>query len=479
MTIHEDKAPKHPSSLWILSLIYSLYAIGFGTLFACLLLFFTQEIHLSEAHSFKLFAAFESLVFTLPLLGGYLCDRFGFNNSAMCGLIFCFIGMICLSVSHLYMTYLGLSLLLVGNAVCMPAIWSLVGMLYHKQSALRESGTTIFYLLFNIGFLIAFSASGFVAQQLNYYAMFLIFSFPILIALFCFLIFKSKIYVANEYSSTQKTNSSNVQNIISLLVILIVITPICYFLLSHKTIVNILLWFLVASAFIYLIYFSRLLDSYQSKQLYAFLCLCLFGMTYFVIYHSEFGLLPQYTFQYIDLNLNGFLVPASVITALDPFYCLIIGIIFSFLWVRLDQKNLNPNLPTKFSLGIIISSIGYLVLALLIFTHLTQPFSVLWLLIVFALFVTGELLVMPIGIAMVGRLAPEGKEGLLMGVWTLMQGGAALVTGYIAHFTVVPKGLSLQDGNHQYLQVFLISGLIILTIGIIMFISKKMVNKLI
>src|SRR5260221_6492233 len=43
----------------------------------------------------------------------------------------------------------------------------------------------------------------------------------------------------------------------------------------------------------------------------------------------------------------------------------------------------------------------------------------IWLLPIFILFVTGELLILPTGIAMAVRLAPPGKEGLFMGFWNV------------------------------------------------------------
>ena len=475
------RTSKHPKPLWILSFVYSLYAIGFGTLFACLLLFFSQQLHMSEKKSFQLFAAFNALVFTLPLIGGYLCDRFGFKNNAIIGLMITFLGMLCIGGIHdINFMYIGLSGILAGNALCMPAIWSLVGMQYHKEDARRESGSTIFYLLFNIGFLISFSTSGYVTEQFSYHSMFIIYAMPIFIALLVFIIFQKVIIILPEYADEKKISHSPKIAFLKLLIITIILIPIFFFLLKHDLIDNILIWVLIVFIFVYLIHFGfKMQNKAQMKKLFAFLLLCIFGLAYFVIYNSEFGLLPEYALNNVNRTILSFTIPASSITSLDPFYCLVIGTIFSILWVKLDKKNANPALPTKFSLGILSSAIGYLILSCLVYTYIDTTLPFLWLFLVFAFFVSGELLVFPIGIAMVGKLSPPGKEGLLMGMWNLINGAASLLTGYVAQFTIVPNNLPLSSSNQQYFKVFLSVGIIVFLIGIFAFSSKNKIKNLI
>jgi dipeptide/tripeptide permease len=80
---------------------------------------------------------------------------------------------------------------------------------------------------------------------------------------------------------------------------------------------------------------------------------------------------------------------------------------------------------------------------------------------------------------MSGRLAPNGKEGLFMGIWNVMQGFSSLITGYVAYFTVVNVNQSQTEINTQYSYVFLYMAMIILTIGIIGFLFRGKVNRLI
>ncbi|MCF6776451.1 oligopeptide:H+ symporter [Thiotrichales bacterium 19X7-9] len=473
----DDKTPK---SLWILSLIYMTFTFAFGVFLSYLLVMLELVYGLTKDQSFNLFAAFNSLAFSLPVLGGFFCDKFGFRNGAMVGLLFSAMGMLTLLMPGFTFLILGLSIFLVGNAFCTPALWSLVGMLYHKQHKKRESGSTIFYLLFNIGFLLSAISAGF---MLKYYGKpgLILYIIPLFFGFLLMLLLRKKIRTHNELISGKilVRGKSNLHSTMMIIIISITLVPICYFLLNFVMINSIIMWVIVALAFLYIIYLSIFIkDRQKSKHLVAYVCLCFIGFAYLIIFNSEFGLLPIFAQSSINLMIGSIQLPAGEITSLDAFYCIFLGLIYSTLWTRLEKKGKNPSFPTKFSLGLIFASIGYLILSLLIFTHLSSTFTVFWLLLVFLFFVSGELMILPIGIAMAGKLAPEGKEGLLMGVWNMVTGVSAVFVGFIASFTVSPKGSSLSVINTQYLKVFFTLGLCIFIVGLIAFILRGLIKRL-
>ncbi len=466
------KSHPHPQALWWLSLVYSLYAISYGVLFANLLLYSDQSstINFSENHAFQFFAAFGTLTFILPLLGGFICDKHGFLKVAKSGLVLNVIGFICLAINSKEFFFIGVALCLTGNAFVMPAIWSMVGMIYSKQDGMQEAGTTIFYLLFNIGFLIAFACSGSVAMTLGYSSMFCIFGLGALLALFV-LHFKGK--TINNLPLVQ----SNFLSLIAFTGIIFILTTL---FLTFLIINNILMWLLTLAAFGYLIFLSWQPEHLNYKNsIFAFIFLCLLGIVGITIYNSEFGLLPEFASHAINLSIGTIELPAQIITSLDPLFCIILGLFFSWLWMILAKRGKNPALATKLSFGIILPALGYLLLAFSIWLTMSGKLNLIWILPIFILFVAGELLVLPIGIAMAVRLAPLGKEGLFMGIWNVMQGFSALITGYIAFFTVVKPSQTPLQINMQYSRVFFYTGIIILVIGIIALTVRNKINKLI
>ena len=465
----------HPRELWVLSGVYAGFAFSFGTLLSVLLIFLNQKVGLSEDESFQLFASFVSLAFVIPLLGGHLCDKYGFKNTTIIGLIFTYVGFVLISIPNELFLYLGLATFLAGNGLCTPAIWSQVGMIYSKKSPLRESGSTIFYLTFNIGFLSTNILSAFLSEFIGYYWVFFINGTTSLFALVLYVLYSKNLKLMGVSKEAFQLSS---KQLMKLTVISIALTIIILFLLSNVLLNNVIMFISVILIFTYILFLTRNHTQSEAKRMRAFIILCFFGLCYLVIYQTEFSVLPEYAVHNLNRHALGIHFPPTILIALDPLFCLIIGVFLIRIWAFLSARNKNPSLPSKFGIGLCLAASGYLLLALILYFNLNDTMSILWMIPVFALFVAGELLVIPIGIAMAGQLAPENHEGLFMGTWNLMTGFSALLAGYVAYFTVVKKGEPLLTSNTDYLHIFFIVGISVLLVGILMLYISRRVKAL-
>lgn len=466
---------KHPSALWILSLVYALYAVSYGVLFSNLLMYTeSDKIGFTQNHAFAYMASFTSLTFILPLAGGALADRFGFKNAINMGFIFCILGFFLLGSRSSFGFYLGVSCALAGNALCMPGIWAIVGMIYDKNDGRRETGSTIFYLLFNIGFLISFSCSPLMAQYLGYYKTFSIFCVGFIASFIVFILYENKISTDIHIEARSILRYSPFTNIIILFLSCLIGILISLICLEFLNINQIIVWTITLAIFFYIGYLAiKEPCMITSRKMWAFVILSIMAIAYVTIYNSEFNLLPDFISRAVNSHIGTFVVPSGMVTSLDPLFCIFIGIFLGRLWMELNAKNKNPGLATKFALGLIASALGYILLAYFVKESGTAEMSILLTIPVFVLFVMGELLVLPIGISMTGRLAPRGKEGLFMGTWTLVQGASALVTSYVASFTIISATTSFKSTNLQYFHVLLIFGIVVLILGIIFFSIRK------
>ena len=72
------------------------------------------------------------------------------------------------------------------------------------------------------------------------------------------------------------------------------------------------------------------------------------------------------------------------------------------------------------------------------------------------LFLTiGELLISPIGQSMVGKLAPLGQEGLMMGIWQTFVGFSAAFADRFADMADIPSKATYEQGSHVYFHAFI------------------------
>jgi dipeptide/tripeptide permease len=99
--------------------------------------------------------------------------------------------------------------------------------------------------------------------------------------------------------------------------------------------------------------------------------------------------------------------------------------------------------------------------------------------IAYAIFATAELLVSPLGISMVGSLAPEGEEGLMMGFWQLSTGVGGVLAGYIAILPNLPQtAVPLTVSNPIYFKTFLWVGLGAVCAGLIVLLFVRQLTRL-
>ena len=119
---------------------------------------FRSKVFLFSDHlAFGVYGAYLALVYTTPVLGGFLADRIlGFKRAIYLGGILIMCGHVCLSLTDTSFFYLGLSFIIAGTGFFKSSISSLVGELYAQNDPRRDSGFTLFYMGINIG---AFTAS--------------------------------------------------------------------------------------------------------------------------------------------------------------------------------------------------------------------------------------------------------------------------------------------------------------------------------
>ena len=96
----------------------------------------------------------------------------------------------------------------------------------------------------------------------------------------------------------------------------------------------------------------------------------------------------------------------------------------------------------------------------------------------FALQAMGELLISPIGYAMVGALVPELLQGVMMGMWMLMSGIGATLASYCSNW--MTHGVSSVDPlltNAGYSFVFSRLGLLAIATGLLLMVAVPKINR--
>ena len=472
---------KHPKALPWLTFSYIFFMAGFGGILASLVLYQTDVLKVSVDQAYGIFGAAMALFWIFPLGGGYLAAKFGYAHSAGVGLIFCALGLAVLSFQMFWAFYLGLALFVVGNGFATPSIWCMVDHCYSKTSDLRESGFTLFYLFFNLGGIFGIFFGGFLASVFSFSFEFAFDALCLFIS-FCVFQIAAKKMVPHKGRTVRPQLEWEPKKLLgSAILISAIAVPIAMFLFQNITINNILTVLLFLSVTGVLIGIGlKQKQAFARNQMFAFISLVWIGVIFWTLYSLEPSFLSVFVEHNVDRHFLGIDIPAASFLAFDGVFVFLIGLILSRVWVILSKRRQNLSLPTKFSSSLIIIGCGFCLLALAIHLGGPQLLPGRYIVFAYAFFAFAELLIGPLGTAMVGRLAPEGWEGLMMGFWQLSVGLGGVVAAYVAMFPHLPSHAEpLSISNPVYFATFFAVGLISLFAGLLAFLFKPKLKQLI
>ena len=134
--------------------------------------------------------------------------------------------------------------------------------------------------------------------------------------------------------------------------------------------------------------------------------------------------------QQTDTRILGWTMPPSMVQIFNGLFVVIFALPFSYGWLWLQKKKLEPISTVKQAIGLILIGIGYLIIATQVKglgTH--EKISIIWLIILYLLHTWGELCLSPIGLSLVAKLAPKRFASLLMGVWFIGNAAGYALTG--------------------------------------------------
>ena len=156
-----------PKGLWALALANTGERFGYYTMLAVFTLFLQANFGFDAKLTSSIFSVFLGLVYFLPLIGGILADKFGYHKMVTIGIFIMFAGYVLLSLplgkdSVALIAMAGALLAIsLGTGLFKGNLQVMVGDLYNepKYAQKRDSGFQLFYMAINIGAMFAPTAA--------------------------------------------------------------------------------------------------------------------------------------------------------------------------------------------------------------------------------------------------------------------------------------------------------------------------------
>ena len=440
-----------------------------------------QNLETSKTVAYGIFAAYGSLVYASPFIGGLIADKFlGHRKAVIWGAIMMAIGHFLMAIENEMFLYLALSFLIVGNGFFKPNMPIILSGLYEENDPRRDGGFTIYYMSVNLGAFFSPILCGIVGETYGWHYGFTIAGIGMLAGLFIFLKFGHIIdYHENINTETgEKTleyrplggvpdKESLAQKFCGLskeiwIYSLCVLSTFGIALLvKHYEIMSYVIFPLSLAILGFIFVIALRSEKVERDRLFVILILLLFITLFWTFFEQAGSSLTLYASENVNRNFFGSVIPASLFQSVNPMFILIFASPLSILWMQLAQRKKEPSTPIKFAMGILLLSIGFLLLGLaprfLSFETIAENNTMLKIAAVPAIFLVlsymfqtlGELCLSPIGLSMVSRLAPPKIVGMVIGAWYLSSSLAFQVGGWIANLTTNESSYEIADNSEN------------------------------
>ncbi|MFA8450616.1 MAG: peptide MFS transporter [Bacteroidales bacterium] len=162
----------HPKGLLVAFFANMGERFGYYTMLAVFILFLQAKYGYDAATAGQIYAIFLAFVYFLPLIGGFVADKFlGYGKTISLGLIVMFAGYLLLAIptemnSGIWLVYGALAVISIGTGFFKGNVQALVGNMYDdpKYSGNRDIAFNIFYMGINIGAMFAPTAAEMVSN---------------------------------------------------------------------------------------------------------------------------------------------------------------------------------------------------------------------------------------------------------------------------------------------------------------------------
>ena len=455
---------RHPRGLYTLFFTEMWERFSYYGMRALLVLFMVDSVRggmgLTDKLATSIYGLYTAAVYLVALPGGWFADRVcGAQRAVWYGGLVIALGHFTLAIPGTQTFYLGLILVVLGTGLLKPNISAIVGQLYADGSTRRDAGFTIFYMGINLGAFLGPLVCSSLGERVNWHYGFAAAGVGMLLGLAQYRLSLKHLGSAgllpgnvNPLGPVERWGMLLGLGTLALVVILslagvLVINPIAVARNSTTVIVAVAVCY-----FAYVLIFLGL-DKAEKRRVGVIIVLFLASALFWSGFEQAGSSFNLFADRYTErvIGFLGFVIPAGWFQSLGPVFIITFAPVFAAIWVALARRRLEPSLPVKFALGLLLLAAGFLVMSgaarIAASGHKAWP---TWLIATYLIHTFGELCLSPVGLSSVTKLAPRRLVGQMMGVWFLATSLGNLIAGLLAGEV---SGQAVEQMSGQFLQI--------------------------
>ena len=387
---------------------------------------FNPGLGWSSIEAQAIYGIYVGMVYFMVIPGGWLADNIlGHQKAVLYGAIIIALGHFTLALPLEQTFFLGLIFVVLGTGLLKGNISSIVGKLYKDEDDRRESGYTIFYMAINIGSTLGFLVCSYLGEKIGWHWGFGAAGFGMAFGVIQFIRSRDLLGSAGaEPNALDEIKRSKLvfRTKISLVLMVLVILGGLFgiYTVDARAFAEGFYYFLcfVAGTYFLYLYFFAGLNGSEKKNLVLLSLLFIGAAAFWSGFDQSASSLSIFARDYTDLSVSGYIIPIGWLQFANPIFVVIFAPIFAGTWMHLARKNLNPSLPIKFALGLVLMAISFMVMLYAVdLAIVSSPVGMRWLIITYLLQTWGELTLSPVGLAAFSKYSPKKYIGQMFGLW--------------------------------------------------------------
>lgn len=454
----------HPKGLLAAALANMGERFGFYTMMAILVLFLQAKFGLDGKSAGLIYSIFYASIYILALVGGLIADKTrNYKGTILTGIVVMAIGYLILSVPtptpvpnktlFLILVCTGLFVIAFGNGLFKGNLQALVGKMYdnNEYSKMRDSGFSLFYMFINVG---AIFAPLFAVGIRNWWVNHNGFQYNVDLPALC------HGQLEGTLSADAATRFSEIANSVSGAPVTDLTTfaneYLNVFTTGYHYAFGIAIIAMLISLTIYMVNkknfpgieksakggtkasAGEIQMSVQEIRQRIYALFAVFGVVIFFwfSFHQNGLTLTMFAKEYTDLSgiaINlGFVTikGAEIFQSINPLFVVLLTPIIMGIFGWLRARGIEPSTPKKIGIGMLIASLGFVVMALGSFglplhkevvelgglpdAQRVTPFLLVG---TYFILTVAELFISPLGISFVSKVAPPQYQGIMQGGW--------------------------------------------------------------
>ncbi len=389
--------------------------------------------------------------------------------------------------TYLNILYLSLALIIAGVGFLKANISTIVGSLYGFGDSRRDSGFTIFYMGINLGAFLASIFCGYLGIVHGWKYGFGLAGIGMLLGLIIFLSCQSWLDGKAEPPNPEKLKENvfmgiNVEWCCYLVGLGIIVASMV--LVMNAELMGGILAPLGILMFIWLVSFAVMkLEGDERSRMLAAIYFVMAQIPFWALFEQAGSSLNLFTARLVDREMMGWSVPGPVFQSLNAGFIFMFAPLMAWLWIWLARRKLNPSTPVKFAMGVAMAGLGFLALVAGMKSSGAVGYTpVIFIFLIYWIHTMGELMVSPVGLSAVTKLAPARIVGMTMGAWFLYSGLSNYLAGVIARTTgaetIGGQMTNVAAAKAGYVEVYSQVGYMALGIALLMLLVSPVINKM-